>query len=154
MNGPRRDVDVIARVEEVDGQRRIVRAEPFPPEFTAAIERVARDFGLPSDWLNAVVGRQWEAGFPPGFEEGMGWSTYSGLTVGLVGRETLVALKFFAAVDQGAESVHWQDLLALRPTGDEIDRAVAWVRSQDVGVEFKSFVDQARERLRRELARG
>ena len=149
-----KDVDVIARVEEVDRQRRIVRAEPFPPELTAAIERVARDFGLPPDWLNAVVGRQWETGLPARFEEGMRWSVYGGLTVGLVGRGTLVALKLFAAVDQGPESVHWQDLLALGPTADEVDQAVAWVRSQDVGVEFERFVDEAHERLREELARG
>jgi len=84
----------------------------------------------------------------------MRWTVYDGLTVGLAGRGTLIALKLFAAVDQGTESVHWQDLVALRPTEDEIDRAVGWVRSQDVGVEFERFVDEADERLREELARG
>jgi hypothetical protein len=149
-----RDVDVIARMEDVDGERRIVRAEPFPPEFIAAVERVARDFGLPPNWLNAVVGRQWQAGFPPGFEEGIRWSSHGALTVGLVSEPTLIALKFFAAIDQGMKSVHWQDLMALRPTEDEIERAVDWVRSQDAGADFQHFVDQAREQLRRDLAQG
>lgn len=148
------DVDVIARMEDADGERRIAPAEPFPPEFIAAVERVARDFGLPPDWLNAVVGRQWQAGFPPGFEEGIRWSRYGALKVGLVSKPTLIALKFFAAIDQGITSVHWQDLLALRPTEDEIERAVEWVRSQDAGAEFQHFVDQAREQLRRDLAKG
>ncbi len=55
-------------------------------------------------------------------------------------------------MDQGPESVHWQDLIALKPSVDEIDAAAEWVREQDIGPEFTSFVDEARERVRRAVA--
>lgn len=109
---------------------------------------MARDFGLPKDWLNAVVGSQWDTGLPPGLAEDITWESYSALEVGFVGRATLIDLKFYAAIDQGPESVHWQDLLALRPTGEEIERAVHWTLTQDAGSEFKSFVREASDRLR------
>lgn len=144
-----KDVDVIARVESHGGHEELVRAAPFPEPLEDAIRRVARDFGLPPDWLNAVVERQWETGLPPGLEEDISWQKYSALTVGFAGRHVLVHLKLFAAADQGPESVHWQDLLALKPTPREIEEAAAWVRDQDVGPEFKSFVDEASERLHR-----
>lgn len=149
-----KDVDVIARVEWEEGDRRLVRASPFPDALEKAIRRVARDFGLPPDWLNAVVDRQWETGLPPGLEEDFTWQEYSALTVGFVGRRGLIHLKFFAAADQGPGSVHWQDLLALKPTHEEIAAATEWVREQDIGPEFKSFVDEASERLRRAVDDG
>lgn len=52
--------------------------------------------------------------------------------VGLVGRRTLIALKLFAAVDQGPRSVHYQDLVALSPAPAELEAAAEWVATQDV----------------------
>ena len=47
-------------------------------------------------------------------------------------RYDLVFLKLYAAVDhRGPESVHFQDLLALAPTDEELEAAAAWVRQQD-----------------------
>jgi hypothetical protein len=130
-----------------------VPPEPFPAALQEAVARVARDFGLALDWLNAVVGSQWRAGLPPDLESDLSWREYSALRVGYVGRSTLVALKFFAAVDQGPASIHWQDLLRLSPSDEEIAQAVEWVGGQDAGVEFGDLVEQARDRLRRDLER-
>ena len=147
------DVDVIARATRKGGAWRLVPPEPFPGELVDAVSRVAKDYYLPEDWLNAVVGRQWKTGLPPGFEEDIDWRKFGYLTVGFVGRPGQICLKLFAAVDQGPRSVHWQDLIAFRPTVDEIATATAWVRDQDAGAEFQEFVTDAVNRLHLDLAR-
>jgi hypothetical protein len=56
-------------------------------------------------------------------------------------------------VDQGPASIHWQDLLRLSPSDEELDGAVEWVGGQDAGVDFGNLVEQALDGLRRELGR-
>src|SRR5260370_30916003 len=91
-------------------------------------------FARPGDpnWLNAGPASQWQSGLPPGLENRVQWSEYSGLGVGLVSRYDLIFLKLYAAVDDaGPTSVHFQDLLALMPTDEELAEAGSWVRQQD-----------------------
>ncbi|WP_157621532.1 DUF6036 family nucleotidyltransferase [Salisaeta longa] len=141
------DVDVIAAATpdpsgpDSSGEETLTPPDPLPPPLRRAIQTVARDYGLPSDWMNTAIGPQWDLGLPPGLKEDISWRTYGGLRVGLVGRRTLIALKLFASVDQGPESVHVQDLVALEPTPDELHRAAEWVRSQDASPEFASMID-------------
>lgn len=138
-----RDVDVIAQsYTDAAGKRRLAQAEPFPPALEEAIATVSRDLSLPQDWMNTVVAKQWSQGLPPWTAQDLEWRSYGALEVGLVGRRTLIALKLFAAVDQGPDSVHVQDLLALVPTPAELESAVEWVRSQDTSPEFVAMVDQ------------
>ena len=146
-----RDVDVIARVEEpepgaVPEERTpaapLVPPEPLPEPLVRAIRTVARDFGLPPDWMNTDVALQWRSGLPPGLEDGLSWRRYDALRVGLVGRRALIALKLFAAVDGGPGGVHFQDLVALGPTDDEMAQAAAWVRTQDASSVFGQMVGE------------
>jgi Nucleotidyltransferase of unknown function (DUF6036) len=143
------DVDVIARADLHDGELTLVPAEPFPDALARATGRVARDFGLAPDWLNADVGKQWTQGLPPGIEHDLTWRRYGGLHVGLAGRRTLVALKLFAAADGGEKSVHLQDLVALAPTAEELSQAEVWVRTQDASPEFAAILQQVVERAGR-----
>ncbi len=138
------DVDVIARLEPAGDadQRTLVPPEPIPEPLREAIRTVARDFDLPTDWMNTVIGAQWDFGLPPGFSENLTYRRYGGLLVGLAGRRTLIALKLFAGVDQGPESVHVQDLIALSPTEDELTTAACWVESQDASREFKHMTEE------------
>jgi hypothetical protein len=138
------DVDVIARVRfpEEDEERVLVPPEPIPEPLVDAIRTVARDFDLPADWMNTVIGAQWEFGLPPGFADDLTWKQYGGLLVGLAGRRMLIALKLFAGVDQGPESVHVQDLIALAPDEDELAEAERWVQSQDASPEFKNMIQE------------
>lgn len=140
------DVDVIARCEiTADGQVEVADPDPLPAALQTAVARVARDFGLPDDWLNAVVGRQWRqkpVSLPPGLAEELSWYTLGGLHIGVAGRRALIALKLYAAVDSGPESVHTQDLLALAPTDSELLEASEWVRAQDASPEFGGILDQ------------
>ncbi len=66
----------------------------------------------------------------------------------------LIALKLFAAVDQGKESVHYQDLLALDPEETELRDAEEWVRQQDVSEIFQDLVTQTSLTVRDDTQRN
>ncbi len=139
------DVDVIAMAkrDELSGTFSLSPPpSPLPEALHSSIATVARDFGLPTDWMNVEISAQWSQGLPPGLPDDITWRTYSGLDVGLVGRTTLIALKLFASVDRGPESVHFQDLLLLAPTENELRDAGAWVETQDASPEFRQMIEQ------------
>jgi hypothetical protein len=93
---------------------------------------VATDLGLDPNWLNTGPASQWQTGLPPGLATRVHWREYAGLVVGLVDRYDLIFFKLYAAVDHtGPDSVHFQDLLALKPTDEELRQASTWVRQQD-----------------------
>lgn len=139
------DVDVIATTERNEASGAIQLhppPHPLPTALQEAILTVARDFGLPRDWMNTEIAAQWRQGLPPWLSDDLAWRNYAGLHVGLAGRRSLVALKLFAAVDQGPTSVHYQDLRALNPTPQELEEAADWVRTQDAAPEFSDMLDQ------------
>jgi hypothetical protein len=140
-----RDVDVIAIIRDpTDKDRKTIEApEPLPESLLRAISRVARDYNLPDDWMNTTVGLQWKTGLPDGFEERIHWEQYDGLRLGLADRYDLIFLKLYAAADsEGPTSVHFQDLIALRPNNKELDAAAQWVRSQDPSEPFARILDE------------
>lgn len=139
------DVDVIAMAKRDESSGAVFLSpppSPLPDALRSAIATVARDFGLPADWMNVEISAQWSQGLPPGLPDDITWRTYSGLDVGLAGRTTLIALKLFASVDQGPESVHFQDLLLLTPNEKELLDAGAWVETQDAAPEFRQMTEQ------------
>jgi len=146
-----KDVDVIAQSIRSDGERTLVPASPLPDALVRAALRVAEDYGLPVDWMNTVIGAQWAFGLPPGFAAEVEWRDYGSLEVGFAGRSSLIALKLFAVVDSGIESVHFQDLLALEPTADELTEAETWVLGQDAGTQFPRLLKEALSDVRRSL---
>ncbi len=134
------DVDVIATTSP---NRADWSPPEFPPALVAAAVCVARDFNVDEDWLNAVIGEQWKTGLPDDIEDDVEWLEFGALSVGLVGRQTLITLKLIAAVDQGAKSVHFQDLVALAPRDDELEQARTWVCGQDSSPLFPDLVEEA-----------
>lgn len=126
--------------------------EPIPEPLARAARTVARDLGLDPQWLNTGPALQWRAGLPPGLAQRVQWRRYAALWVGVVARYDLIFFKLFAAADQtGPRSVHYQDLLALRPSAAELDAAAAWVRTQDASPEFASVLDRVVSHVRQEL---
>jgi hypothetical protein len=144
------DVDVIARASGVDGPDPVGLhpGQPLPEALSRAVRKVARDYSLREDWLNAEVSSQWSQGLPPTLPQDIEWRKFGALDVGLVGRRTLIALKLFAAADRGPRSVHLQDLRALAPTQDELDEAKEWVLTQDASPLFPRMVTGAIEHVR------
>lgn len=136
------DVDILAfgdpRAEESGNRSRIMEPpDPLPAWLLRDIRTVAGDLRLDSHWLNTGPAGQWKQGLPPGLADRIEWRGFGPLEVGLVGRIDLIYFKLYAAADHtGPESVHFQDLLALRPSGAELDAAEAWTRHQDPSPEF------------------
>ena len=125
-----RDVDVIATATpRRDGPPADLQPpEPLPKALSDAIRTVARDLRLPPDWLNTTIGAQWQTGLPPGFASRVIWHADAGLWVGIAGRLDLIYLKLYAAADDiSPASRHFTDLLALRPTADELAAARTWI---------------------------
>jgi hypothetical protein len=145
------NIDIIALGKNPDeeGPGDIGPAEPIPAVLAQAIARIARDYGLPQDWMNTEVSMQWKTGLPLGFERRVHWTRYGGLWFGNADRYGLIFLKLFAAADRGGpESVHFQDLLALNPTERELEDAAEWVQSQDTSHEFGIIVGQVVDHVR------
>jgi len=135
------DVDILARTDETTGS--LCHPEPLPAALRDAIAEVALDFGQPEDWMNAAAASQWVTGLPPGLEQRVVWRDFVALRVGLVARQDLIAFKLYASADQvGPASVHVSDLLALRPTPQELSEAAAWIRTQDSSPIYHVVLDR------------
>lgn len=143
-------MDVIARAPDVgsDDTVSLIPPDPLPEALREAVVRVARDFGLNDDWLNTKIGEQWALGLPPSFENDITWQEYGALRVGIAGRRSLIALKLFAAVVRGPESVHYQDLVTLSPSEAELGAAADWVRIQDTSSVFAEQLEQVIRHVR------
>ena len=127
VNRTTRDVDVAALLDENE----VLNARPLPPAILSAALQVALALGLNGDWLNDGPAAQIRFGFPEGFQERLEMRRYGkALIVYFVGRLDQIHFKLFAAVDQGPGK-HSQDLLALKPTSEEIRIAAHWVKDQD-----------------------
>lgn len=151
------DVDILAFAREVGGSLHLTPPdEPLPEILVAAARTVAADLLLDPEWLDIRSGSQWQTGLPPGLETRVHWKAYGGLVVGLVDRFDLIFLKLYAAADdRGPASVHFQDLLALEPTDEELAAAGDWVGGQDptpdtadMVTKVISFTRESRDRPR------
>jgi hypothetical protein len=134
-----KDVDVLGRVLETEDGLIIQKITEFPRWLIEAAEKVRRDFDLPENWLNLGPASQVESGLPEGFEERLVRRQYGKyLTIYFISRIDQIHFKLYAAVDR--DEYHVQDLNALKPTKDELERAAKWVITQDVSDVFKSLL--------------
>ena len=136
---PTKDVDVVAIAE--GGQLR--SADPLPRELVEARERVARDFDLGEDWINAGPTELLDLGLPHGFLGRVETRKFgTGLTVHFASRLDQIHFKLYALVDQGAGR-HEQDLRALNPTTAELLQAARWTRTHDPSARFREMLAEA-----------
>ena len=134
-----KDVDVLGRVLETEDCLIIQKITEFPSWLIEAAEKVRRDFDLPENWLNLGPASQVESGLPEGFEERLVRKPYGeSLTIYFISRIDQIHFKLYAAVDRG--EYHVQDLKALKPTDEDMERAAKWVITQDVSDVFKSLL--------------
>ena len=122
-----RDVDLVA-LREGDS---LITLDAIPPALAEARDVVARDFALPSSWLNDGPAALLDFGLPVGFVERAEVRVYgSALTVTFASRYDQIHFKLYAMVDQGPGK-HEQDLRALAPTNEELLAAALWSRTHD-----------------------
>ncbi len=141
-----RDIDTIAfLVTSQAGDRRLVRAE-FEDKFEKAAAAVARDYGLPEDWINPGPTGQLDTGLPDGFQDRLIPINYGeSLVVYYCSRLDLIHLKLYASVD--VRGRHLDDLKALSPNPDEIEAAARWCLFQDVSEPFRDLLKSILEEL-------
>jgi hypothetical protein len=149
VSRPTKDLDAIALVET--GQYKLAR--PLPAPLVDAVEDVAGALGLANDWLNPGPTDQLKHGLPSGFEGRTLRHSYGGLTLHLASRFDQVCLKLYAATDDAPGGKHFRDLIALGASDEDLQDASAWVKDQDAGPEFSSFVDAVVAAVRSTRAR-
>jgi hypothetical protein len=137
IHRPTKDLDALALVEAGEYQL----ARPLPRDLVEAVEDTATALGLAKDWLNPGPTDQLKQGLPPGFRDRTTRHEFGGLVVHLAARYDQICFKLYAAADNDPRSKHVEDLIDLDPSAEEMRDAAAWVKEQDTGVEFASFVD-------------
>jgi hypothetical protein len=113
---------------------------PMPEPLRDAVTDVGRAFGLANDWLNVGPDTLLDLGLPNGFTERLGRRDFGGLVVWLAGRYDMVCFKLYAAVDQGPRSRHFQDLVELRPSHNDLLEAARWASTHDPSPGFRSLL--------------
>jgi hypothetical protein len=138
-----RDVDLVAIAE--GGELR--SANPLPEALREARDRVARDFDLDPNWLNAGPTDLLKWGLPEGFMSRIVTRRYGdALTVNFAGRFDQIHFKLFAMVDQ-AGGRHEADLRALHPNGQELVAAARWSITQDPSPGYRMVLGDALKAL-------
>ncbi len=136
-----KDVDIVAFAEEnSEGKARLRRAEPFPSGLIEASKKVARDFNLPERWLNPGPTSVVDFGLPEGLMGRVETKRFGKtLRIHFLSRYDQICFKLYATVDQGMGK-HYNDLLALEPTGKELEEAARWSMTHDVSETYKKLV--------------
>ena len=130
-----KDVDVLA---VVSGEL-LITASPLPASLLGAAKKVARNLGLTDDWINPGPTSALGLGLPEGVMERAEVRDYGkALTIRFISRYDQIHFKLYAAVDQGGK--HYQDLVALKPTAQELEQAACWSMTHDVSEGYRGEV--------------
>jgi hypothetical protein len=140
-----KDVDVLALVERKGRAISLTKAGPFPSLIKQAADKVQKDFNLPANWLNPGPASVMDFGLPHGLMDRVIIKAYGrALIIHYLGRSDQIHFKLYAAVDQGGK--HFDDLLALKPSSQELEDAARWTITQDpsegFGLVIKDFLNQ------------
>lgn len=138
-----KDLDLVALVKEGT----LVSAEPLPTDLLRAAEQVGKALGLIEGWINVGPASLFTMGLPAGFTSRMHTRHYRGLTVHLADRIDQICFKLYASVDQGPESKHFPDLLALNPSKQELANARKWCLTHDVSEPFEHLINEVLEKI-------
>ncbi len=134
-----KDVDAFAMISrDRDGSLTLSKKKPLPEYLTREARVVAMDFGLPDNWLNAGPADIMDLGLPEGLAGRLHPINYGpALTVHFLDRIDQIHFKLYAAVDQGPDSRHIADLMALQPSGEELEMAARWSMTHDISEGYR-----------------
>ena len=134
-----KDLDLVALIEENE----LVSVDPMPQALARAVDEVGQALELGKGWLNAGPASLLKKGLPFGFMTRLHIREYKGLTVYLADRFDQICFKLYASVDQGPQSKHYIDLIALKPTYEELEKAKNWCITHDPSEPFEKDLNCA-----------
>ena len=121
-------MDIIA-LRNTDSE--LIDPDPLPGYLIDAAVTVSRVLNLPEDWLNTGPSDLFRMGLPDKIESRFIRREFgSHLTVHFISRIDQIYFKLYASVDRGG--YHIDDLVALKPTENEILEAAKWSQTHDV----------------------
>ncbi|MCG2726874.1 MAG: DUF6036 family nucleotidyltransferase [Elusimicrobia bacterium] len=149
-----KDIDVLA-IETKNAKEKIIKsADPLPPDFLKIAKETARDLGLPETWINSCPASLKPKDFPEGcINRAHKHILSKTLTAYFLDRTDLIYLKVYAAADTG-HGKHTNDLLSLKPTNEEIEKAAEWTLRQDISEHFKFILKDMLKKLGYEQVSG
>lgn len=131
-------LNLLGYIKRVTKDIDIVSPEVLPDKFKEAVKITADYFGLKSDWINQGPIDLLRMGLPAGFHERCrNLEFHSNLTFCVADRLDQIHFKLYASIDRG--DYHLQDLIALKPTDDELVMAVKWCLTHDVSETFREI---------------
>lgn len=111
----------------------------LPPDLAQSIQIVAKNHGLSDRWMNVGPKDLFTMGLPSGFDErAEKWPLGKNLTAYLASRQDQIFFKLYAAADRAG--YHVTDLLALKPSEEEIRQAALWCFTHDISPEFRALM--------------
>lgn len=128
-----RDLDIVAVVDH----GRYAPATTLPGPLVDAVRDVGEVLDIGTHWLNPGPAALLDFGLPEGFAERAEVRRFGTLTLHLASRTDQIALKVYAAVDQGPRSKHVEDLRRLDPSAAELTAAARWARTHDPSPGFE-----------------
>jgi len=142
-----KDVDVVAML---DANEQLMDPAPLPADLLAAAADVADAMGLPANWLNNGPspgdGGIYRLGLPDGFVGRLiRRDVPPRLVVYFIGRLDQIHFKLYAVADRGG--YHVADLLALKPTNEELVTAARWSMTHDVSEGYRIGLKQTLRKL-------
>jgi hypothetical protein len=141
-----KDIDVLGFLEKSEAGKDFVKSgKPLPQWLANAAQKVANSLGLDSGWFNAGPADLNKWGLPEGLVQRLQTMKFGNhLTVHFLSRLDQIHFKTYAAADSGPGR-HYNDLVALNPTEDEIEMGAKWALTQDPSEAFKSMVKKMLE---------
>lgn len=141
------DVDIVALMND---DKTLAAPMALPEALVHAARETAEVLGLPQNWLNNGPSRDegglFQMGLPEGFVTRLHERKYGGcLTVYFIDRTDQIHFKLFAAVDRGG--YHVDDLIALRPSTEELIQAALWAQTHDVSPGFHALLKKLLKEL-------
>ncbi len=130
--------------EDVD----VIFPEHFSDEMAWAIQKIGEKHGLGAAWMNTKPAH-YKQYLPKGWKR-RAIKIFEGeyLHVFALGRREMVGLKMIATLERFED---WKDLLAMKPTVQEIELARQWARNYPANPGWKEVIDQLAKKLTREV---
>jgi hypothetical protein len=146
-----KDIDILGIlgiIEDKESTKTEIKyAKPLPKFLQEIIKEIAEVMKLPEIWLNSGPSDLVKLDLPEGLIERLLKKEYGdNLNIYIIHRIDQIHFKLYAAVDTGPGR-HFDDLMELNPSEEEIIIATRWVITQDPSEGFREILVDMLEKM-------